>query len=403
MHGLRGMIACTTDSLIVVPNAHGRICLILRPLSIKGNRPMTSPLFSPFNLRQLALTNRIVVAPMCQYSAQDGNVGDWHLMHLGHLSHSGAGMLIVEATAVEAEGRITPECPGLWNDANEAAFARVLKAVRQYSSMPVGIQLSHAGRKASCAVPWRGGKQLPEQAGGWKTAAPSAIPFNESDTAPLALDKAGLQRIRDAFVQAARRADRLGIDAIELHAAHGYLLHQFLSPLANLRTDDYGGNLENRLRFPLEVFAAVRAAWPEKKPLGMRVSATDWVEGGWDLEQTVALATELKASGCDYIHVSSGGLSPKQQVAIAPGYQVPFARRIKQETGLTTIAVGLITEPKQAETIVAEGSADLVALARGILYDPRWPWHAAAELGAQISAPPQYWRSAPASLFKPEN
>lgn len=298
---------------------------------------MTSPLFSPFNLRQLSLANRIVVAPMCQYSAQDGNVGDWHLMHLGHLSHSGAGMLIVEATAVEAEGRITPDCPGLWNDANEAAFARVLKAVRQYSSMPVGIQLAHAGRKASCAVPWRGGRQLPEQAGGWTTTAPSAIPFNESDTAPLALDKAGLQRIRDAFVQAARRADRLGIDAIELHAAHGYLLHQFLSPLANLRTDDYGGTPENRMRFPLEVFAAVRAVWPEHKPLGVRVSATDWVDGGWDLEQTVAFATELKARGCDYIHVSSGGLSPKQQVAIAPGYQVPFARRIRQETGWKSV------------------------------------------------------------------
>ena len=364
---------------------------------------MTSPLFSPLKLRQLTLTNRIVIAPMCQYSAQDGNVGDWHLMHLGHLSHSGAAMLIIEATAVSAEGRITPGCTGLWSDANEAAFARVLKALRQYSSMPVGIQLSHAGRKASCAVPWRGGKQLPEQAGGWATAAPSGIPFSESDTAPLALDKAGLQRICDAFVQAARRADRLGIDAIEIHAAHGYLLHQFLSPLANLRTDEYGGTPENRMRFPLEVFAAVRAVWPEHKPLGVRVSATDWVDGGWDIEQTVALAAELKTLGCDYIHVSSGGLSPKQQVAIAPGYQVAFARRIKQETGLTTIAVGLITEPKQAETIVTEGSADLVALARGILYDPRWPWHAAAELGAQISAPPQYWRSAPASLFKPEN
>ncbi len=363
---------------------------------------MNSQLFSPFKLRQNILANRIVVAPMCQYSAEDGNVGDWHLMHLEHLSHSGAGLLIVEATAVSPEGRITHGCPGLWNDANEAAFARVLKAIRQYSLMPVGMQLAHAGRKASCAVPWRGGKQLAGPARGWATVAPSAIPFNASDAAPLALDQAGLERIRDAFVQAARRADRLGIDAIELHAAHGYLLHQFLSPLANLRSDHYGCKLENRLRFPLEVFTALRAAWPLNKPLGVRVSATDWVEGGWDLEQTVALANELKARGCDYIHVSSGGLSPKQQVAIAPGYQVPFARRIRQETGLTTIAVGMITEARQAEAIVTEGSADLVALARGMLYDPRWPWHAAAELGAQISAPPQYWRSAPASLFKPE-
>jgi len=362
---------------------------------------MSSQLFSPFHLRQLVLPNRIVIAPMCQYSAVDGNVGDWHVMHLGNLSHSGAGMLIVEATGVEPAGRITPGCPGLWSDANEAAFARVLKAVRQYSSMPIAIQLAHAGRKASCAAPWKGGKQLLEGAGGWQTVAPSAIPFNESDAAPLALDKAGMARVRDAFVQAAHRTGRLGIDAIEIHAAHGYLLHQFLSPLTNKRTDDYGGSLENRMRFALEVFAAVRAAWPQHKPLGIRVSASDWVEGGWDLEQTAALAAELKARGCDFIHVSSGGLSPKQQVALAQGYQVPFARRVKQETGLNTIAVGLITEAKQAEGIIADGSADLVALARGMLYDPRWPWHAAAELGAQVSAPPQYWRSTSASLFRP--
>lgn len=361
---------------------------------------MTSPLFSPLHLRQLALANRVVIAPMCQYSAQDGNVGDWHLMHLGNLSHSGAGMLIIEATGVVPEGRITLRCPGLWSDANEAAFARVVKAVRQYSSMPIAIQLAHAGRKASCATPWQGGKQLPENGGGWETEAPSPIPFNESDAAPHALDKAGLQRIRDAFAQAARRANRIGIDAIELHAAHGYLLHQFLSPLTNVRTDDYGGKLQNRMRFPLEVFTAIRAVWPENKPLGIRVSATDWMEDGWDLEQTLALAAELKTRGCDFIHVSSGGLSLKQQMAASPGYQVPFARRIKLETGLTTIAVGLITEAKHAEAIIAEGSADLVALGRGMLYDPRWPWHAAAELGAQVSAPPQYWRSSSANLFK---
>ncbi|MDH4215603.1 MAG: NADH:flavin oxidoreductase/NADH oxidase [Gallionella sp.] len=363
---------------------------------------MTSPLFAPLQLRQLVLPNRIVIAPMCQYSSQDGNMGDWHVMHLGNLSHSGAGLLIIEATGVAPEGRITPNCPGLWSDDNEAAFARVLKAVRQYSAMPIAIQLAHAGRKASCAVPWQGGKQLSQQAGGWVTVAPSATPFSASDAAPLALDEAGMQRVRDAFVKSARRADRLGIDAIELHAAHGYLLHQFLSPLTNARTDSYGGSLENRMKYPLEIFAAIRAVWPEHKPLGIRVSATDWIEGGWDLEQTVVLAAELKAVGCDYIHVSSGGLSPKQQMPAAPGFQVPFARRIKQDTGLTTIAVGLITEAKQAEAIVREGSADLVALARGMLYNPRWPWHAAAELGAQISAPPQYWRGAAASLFKPE-
>jgi 2,4-dienoyl-CoA reductase-like NADH-dependent reductase (Old Yellow Enzyme family) len=364
---------------------------------------MPSPLFSPLHLRKLVLPNRIVIAPMCQYSAVDGNVGNWHVMHLGHLSHSGAGLLIIEATGVAPEGRITPNCPGLWSDANEAAFARVLKAVRQYSSMPIAIQLAHAGRKASCAVPWQGGKQLPPQSGGWTTVAPSALPFNETDPAPLALDIAGIARIREAFVQAARRADRLGIDAVEIHAAHGYLLHQFLSPLANRRNDEYGGSLENRMRLVLEVFFAVRAAWPEHKPLGIRISASDWVDGGWDLEQTLKLAAALKTLGCDYIHASSGGLSPSQQIALAQGYQVPFAQAIKHETGLTTIAVGLITEPRQAEAIVADGSADLVALARGMLYNPRWPWQAAAELGAQVAAPPQYWRSTSANLFKPGN
>lgn len=363
---------------------------------------MPSSLFSPLPLRQLSLPNRIVIAPMCQYSAVEGDVGDWHVMHLGNLSHSGAGLLIIEATGVAPEGRITPNCPGLWSDANEAAFARVLKAVRQYSSMPIAIQLGHAGRKASCAVPWKGGKQLPPASGGWKTLAPSAIPFNESDAAPQALDAAGIARIRQAFVQAARRADRLGLDAIEIHAAHGYLLHQFLSPITNQRNDEYGGSLENRMRLTLEVFSAVRATWPEHKPLGIRLSASDWVEGGWDLEQTLTLSHALKTLGCDYIHASSGGLSPKQQIALAQGYQVPFAQRIKRETGLTTIAVGLITEPKQAETVLVDGSADLVALARGMLYDPRWPWHAAVELGAQVSAPPQFWRSTGANLFKPE-
>jgi 2,4-dienoyl-CoA reductase-like NADH-dependent reductase (Old Yellow Enzyme family) len=370
---------------------------------------MSSPLFSPFQLHQLSLPNRIVVAPMCQYSAVEGSVGDWHIMHLGSLSHSGAGMLIIEATAVLPEGRITPGCPGLWSDANEAAFARVLKAVRQYSGMPIAIQLAHAGRKASCAAPWKGGKQLPAGAGGWTTVAPSAIAFIESDPAPMALDAAGIRQVREAFVQAARRADRLGLDAVEIHAAHGYLLHQFLSPLSNRRSDEYGGSLENRMRLALQVFEEVRAAWPANKALGMRVSASDWVEGGWDLEQTVQLAAALKARGCDYMHVSSGGLTPKQQVALGPGYQVPFARRIRQETGMATIAVGLIDQPRQAEAIIAEGSADLVALARGILYNPRWPWHAAAELGAQIDAPPQYWRSIEpkfpqlGNLFKREN
>jgi 2,4-dienoyl-CoA reductase-like NADH-dependent reductase (Old Yellow Enzyme family) len=363
---------------------------------------MTTPLFTPYTLRQLELPNRIVIAPMCQYSSQDGNVGDWHIMHLGNLSHSGAGMLIIEATGVVPEGRITPGCPGLWSDANEAAYARVLAAVRKYSNMPLAIQLAHAGRKASCAAPWQGGKQLNVEQGGWQTVAPSALPYHASESAPQALDHAGIARIREAFKQAAQRADRLGCDAIELHAAHGYLMHQFLSPLSNQRTDEYGGSLENRMRFVLEIFAGVRSVWPMHKPLGIRISACDWAEGGWDIEQSVSLARKLKALRCDFIHVSSGGLVHHQKIPVAPGYQVPFANRIKHETGLPTIAVGLITEPRQAEAIIAEGHADLVALARGMLYNPRWPWHAAAELGAQVNAPPQYWRSTAAKLFRAE-
>ena len=263
---------------------------------------MTSPLFSPLRLRDLTLSNRIVVAPMCQYSAIEGNVTDWHLIHLGSLSHSGAGLLMVEATAVAPEGRITPACTGLWSDANEASFARLLAAIRRYSAMPVGIQLAHAGRKASCALPWQAGRQLPLTAGGWTTLAPSPLSFADDDEIP---DRTGRDRSAFAFgmrlSRLRRRADRLGFDVVELHAAHGYLLHQFLSPLSNLRTDMYGGSLENRLRFPLEVFEAVRAAWPANKPLGVRVSATDWVAGGWDGDQTVELARILKARGCDYL------------------------------------------------------------------------------------------------------
>ena len=354
---------------------------------------MSSALFSPLALRGLSLSNRIVIAPMCQYSATDGLIDDWHLMHLGSLAHSGAGLLIVEATAVTPEGRISDRCPGLWSDSHEAAFARVLAGVRRHSAMPLAIQLAHAGRKASCAAPWLGGRQLAPDAGGWPTLAPSPLAFRDADREPLELDAAGLARIRQSFVDAAMRADRLGFGGIELHGAHGYLLHQFLSPLSNQRTDTYGGSLANRLRFPLEIFDAVRAVWPEQKALGMRVSATDWVDGGWDVAQTVALGRELKARGADYIHVSSGGLSPAQRIVAGPGYQVPFARTIRAETGLTTIAVGEITQARQAEEILGSGGADLIALARGILYDPRWPWHAAAELGAQVDAPPQFWRA----------
>lgn len=354
-----------------------------------------SHLFSPVKLGTLTLPNRIVVAPMCQYSAQEGNATPWHLMHLGQLALSGAGMLIIEATAVEADGRISARDLGLWSDANEQALASTLAAVRAHSAMPIAVQLAHAGRKASVNVPWQGGSLRPSNEGGWRTWAPSPLPFTPGNEAPLALDQAALKRVREAFMAAALRAARIGVDAIELHAAHGYLLHQFLSPLSNRRDDTYGGSLENRMRFPLEVFEVVRAAFPAERPVGVRVSATDWVEGGWDPAQTFAFAAALKARGCDFIDVSSGGLSPLQQISLRPGYQVPFAERLRQEVGMPTIAVGLITEARQAEAIIASGQADMVALARGMLYDPRWPWHAAAELGAQVDAPPQYWRCQP--------
>jgi 2,4-dienoyl-CoA reductase-like NADH-dependent reductase (Old Yellow Enzyme family) len=290
---------------------------------------------------------------------------------------------------------MSPSDLGLWSDAHADALAPILAAMRRYAPIKIGIQLSHAGRKASTNVPWEGGTQIaPDAANGWQTEGPSAVPHTEGDAAPLALDAAGLARVRDSFVAAARRAHALGFDAIELHGAHGYLLHQFLSPLANHRTDAYGGSLENRMRYPLEVFAAVRAAVPSMT-LGMRISATDWVDGGWDLEQSVRLAQELERIGCDFIHVSSGGVSTAQKIPVEPGYQIGFAERIKRDTGLPTIGVGLITEARHAEAILQAGQADVIALARAMLYDPRWPWHAAAELGAQVSAPPQYWRSQP--------
>ena len=358
-----------------------------------------SRLFQPLALGALHLENRIVIAPMCQYSASEGTPGDWHVIHLGQLALSGAGLLIIEAAAVSPEGRISPRDLGLYSDANEAGLARVLHAVRAHSPMPIALQLAHAGRKASVRVPWEGGRQIgPDEPGGWKTVSASALPFLDGTDAPIALDAAGLARVRGAFAQAARRAARLGLDGIEIHAAHGYLLHQFLSPLSNRRGDEYGGSLENRMRFPLEVFDAVRTEFPADRPVWVRLSARDWVPQGWDLEEAVAFCTALKARGCAALHVSSGGLSPQQAINAVPGYQVAFASRIKAEVGLPTIAVGLITEPEQAEEILARGDADAVALARGMLYDPRWPWHAAATLRASVSAPRQYWRCQPASL-----
>lgn len=353
-------------------------------------------LFDPIRIGSLPLRNRIVVAPMCQYTAEQGRMTDWHTIHLGNLALSGAGMLVVEASAVLPEGRISYGDVGLWDDATEAAMARVLDAVRRYSDIPVAIQLAHAGRKASCAKPWDGGAQLPpDHALGWQTVAPSAIPFAETDHSPVALDHDGMARIRDAFGEAARRAARLGYDAVQVHSAHGYLLHQFLSPLSNRREDDYGGSLENRMRFPLEVFDAVRGAFPAEKPVMLRVSGTDWMEGGWDVEQTAAYARALEARGCAAIDVSSGGLHARQQLPVGPGYQVPLARAVRQAVGMPVSAVGLITDFDQAEAIVGTGDADMICLARTILYDPRWPWHAAAHLGARVKAADQFLRCQP--------
>lgn len=359
---------------------------------------MPSQLFQPLALRGMTLPNRIVIAPMCQYSAHEGSATSWHTIHLGHLALSGAGLLIAEATAVEPEGRISPDDLGLWSDANEAALTEVVDTVRAHSPMKLGVQLAHAGRKASTAAPWTGMKQVAATEGGWTPVAPSPVPFQAGDVTPIALDAAGLERVKAAFVQATQRAARIGFDMIELHGAHGYLLHEFLSPLSNHRTDAYGGSLENRMRFPLEVFEAVRAVWPSDKPISVRVSATDWVEGGWDVAQTIAFANALKARGLDMIHVSSGGASPAQKIVLGSGYQVAFAEQVRRETGLLTIAVGLITDPHQAEQILVSGQADMIALARGVLYDPRWPWHAAAALGAQVQAPNQYLRSQPRGL-----
>lgn len=354
-----------------------------------------SALFSPITLRNLVLPNRVFISPMCQYSADQGRATDWHLIHLGGLAMSGAGLLCIEATAVESAGRITPGCLGIWDDDRQAAIAKVVAAIRRYSKIGIAMQLAHAGRKASSDVPWHGGQQIPVSRGGWEAYAPSAVPQKDGEVPPRELDAAGLDRIREAFAAGAKRAAALGLDAIELHSAHGYLLHEFLSPLSNQRLDEYGGSLDNRLRFPLEVFELVRAAFPQDKPVGVRLSATDWVAGGWDLEQSLVYATELKKRGADWIDVSSGGLSPLQKIPVTPGYQVPFAKAIKAATGLPTVAVGLITEPQQAEDILASGEADMIALARAMLYDPRWAWHAAAKLGGQVFAPPPYWRAPP--------
>ena len=357
---------------------------------------MSSLLFSPIELRGLSLANRIVVAPMCQYSADNGAMTDWHLVHLGQFAMAGAGVLFCEATAVSPDGRISDRCPGLWDDRTEASVRRVAAFFEQWGNVPFGIQLAHAGRKGSTGAPWSGTPVLKAEDGGWPVIAPSPVPFAEYSRTPQELDAEGLVRLREAFTDAARRADRLGAHIVELHAAHGYLLQQFLSPVSNKRTDRYGGSLTNRIRFPLEVFAAVREVWPADKPWGVRISAVDWIEGGWQIADSLVLAMELERLGCDFLDVSSGGASPQARVEAGPGYQVPFAAAIKSRLStMKVIAVGQITQAQQAETILRSGQADMVALARGMLYDPRWVWHAAQELGDNPVYPPQYARCHP--------
>lgn len=350
---------------------------------------MTSQLFSPIDLRGLTLANRTVVSPMCQYNSVDGSATDWHLMHLGSFSLGAAALVMTEMTNVNPAGRISHKCAGLWSDENEAAMKRVIDFCRTYGIAKHGIQLAHAGRKGSAHPPAAGGKALSAEEGAWETEAPSPIAYDEDWPAPREMSKEDIARLKDEFVASARRADNIGYDLVELHGGHGYLLHQFLSPLSNQRGDEYGGSLENRMRLTLEIFEAVRAAWPEDKPIGMRVSATDWVEGGWTPEDTVALARELKALGCDYLDVSSGGLSPQQQIPLSPGYQVPFGEKVRREAEIKTMSVGLITDARQAEEIIASGKADFVCLARGAMWDPRWAWHAAEELGAEAPYAPK--------------
>ncbi|HET9451291.1 MAG TPA: NADH:flavin oxidoreductase/NADH oxidase [Aggregicoccus sp.] len=352
-----------------------------------------SHLFTPLTLRSVSFRNRIWVSPMCQYSAKEGLPGDWHLVHLGSRAVGGAGLVLTEATAVSPEGRISPADTGLWNDAQQAAWARIAAFLREQGAV-AGVQLAHAGRKASTQAPWEGHGYVPPAQGGWSSVAPSALPFGPLP-APRALDAAGLRQVREDFVAAARRALAAGFQVVEVHAAHGYLLHSFLSPLSNQRTDAYGGSFDNRVRFPLEVVRAVREAWPEPLPLLVRLSATDWAEGGWTLEETVELARRLKALGVDLVDCSAGGLVPDARVPIAPGYQVPFARAVRHGAGMPTGAVGLLTEAAQAEQVLARGDADAVFLARELLRDAYWPQRAAQALGERAEPPVQYARAWP--------
>jgi len=353
---------------------------------------MMSQLFSPITIREVTFRNRVFVSPMCQYSSNDGLPTDWHLVHLGSRAVGGAGLVMVEATAVSPVGRISPADSGIWSDAHCTAFAPITRFIKQQGAV-AGVQLAHAGRKASTAPPWAGGGAVAPQNGGWEAIAPSAVAFSPALATPREMSTEDIDFVVRQFVAAAKRARSAGFELIELHMAHGYLMHEFLSPLSNRRTDEYGGSLENRMKMPLRVAAEVRAAWPAHLPMFVRISSTDWVEGGWDLAQSIELAKKLKEINIDLIDCSSGGSSPTAKIPMGPGYQVPFAEAIRKEAGIATGAVGMITEAKQAEAILVEGKADVIFLARQLLRDPYWPLHAAAELGVEIVWPKQYERA----------
>ena len=353
---------------------------------------MVSQLFSPLQIKSIRLKNRIAISPMCQYSAEEGFANNWHLVHLGSRATGGAGLIIQEATAVSPEARISPADLGLWNDDHIKKLKKINKFIISQNAVP-GIQLAHAGRKASVSAPWYGNKKLTQNQGGWETVAPSAISYHDNEQTPTALDAVGIQKVINDFKWATRRAVVAGYQVLEIHGAHGYLLHQFLSPLTNLRTDKYGGSFENRIRFTLEILEAVQTEWPKELPLFVRISATDWAEGGWNIEESVELSKILKEKGVDLIDVSSGGLVSHQQIALGPNYQVPFAEQIKKEAKIATGAVGLITTSQQAEDIVASGKADLVLFARESLRNPHLGLDFAKELGVDIQWPIQYERA----------
>ena len=355
-----------------------------------------SHLFTPLTIRGVTLRNRVAVSPMCQYSSDDGFAGDWHLVHLGSRAVGGAALVFTEATAVEARGRISPSDLGIWKDEHIANLSRIAAFIKQQGAIP-GMQIAHAGRKASTRTPWEGGAPIPLDQGGWQTVAPSAIPFRPGDPAPAELGLSEVHTVTAAFTSAAGRARAAGFRVLEIHAAHGYLIHEFLSPLSNHRSDEYGGSFDNRIRFAVDVAEAVRRIWPEDLPLFLRISATDWADGGWTLDDSVALASRLKKCGVDLIDCSSGGNVLDAKIEIGPGYQVPFAERIRRDTGILTGAVGMITDALQAEEIIRGGRADLVLMAREFLRDPYWPLHAAAVLGEDAPVPVQYRRAFPLS------